>query len=198
MKIFMFIAGAILIAGGLLLCLASPILGIIFILLGVISIFGGKKYKPKSQTQTFVPVEEQNKQTYVEPDRLLVAGFDHHQPALRSLLTDENPDYDLPKKQFVEEVVDRAYQFYPERYDARLEHEDNEYDPNAIAVYVDDIKIGYIARKDQSIVDMSKSYEVEIFGGKYKECDYSETDLDGNPENIIKDETPVKARIYEV
>lgn len=127
---------------------------------------------------------------YIE---LFVAGFDFRQKELKSLLTEENDDYSLPKKAFLEEVAERTYQYYTETYPATLVPEpDNEYDPNAIAVYVDDLHIGYIQKKDQNQVDLDQieSVEAEIYGGKYKDIDFSDYE-----EELVKGETPYKAKL---
>lgn len=124
---------------------------------------------------------------------LNVVGFDFKQDELKSLLECENEDYTLSKKDFLENVAERAYQYEIEYYPAEIVHEENEHDPNALAVYVEDVHIGYIARKDQKKIDFDQiaSAEVEIYGGKYKEVDYNDYE-----ETIVKGETPYKARIY--
>ena len=119
-----------------------------------------------------------------------VSGFDYNQSELISLLYDESEDYRLSKKAFIEEVYGRVYQYEVERYPAMLVPEpDNEYDANAIAVYVNDVKIGYIARKDQNKIDLDNitDCQAEIYGGKYKEYD---------GETILQGETPYKAKLY--
>ena len=132
----------------------------------------------------------------VETDvlELNVAGYDYKQNELKGLLEYINDEYTLSKKAFLEEVTDRVYQYDTEYHPAQLVREPkNEYDPNAIAVYVDNVHIGYIAKKDQKRIDLERieSAEVEVYGGKFKEIDFDEYE-----ETIRQGETPYKAKLY--
>ena len=188
MKYFYLICGIFLVAAGLLLLLAVPVPGIIFIAIGAFMLycFSKTKKKPKEPEPVLSPSED-----FVE---IYVAGFDYRQEELKELLREENEDYNLGKKAFLENVFDRCYQYEIEYYPARLVPEDNEHDPTAIAVFVEDLKIGYIPRKDKHLIDLEKisKVEAEIYGGKYKE---PSIDDDYN-EIIEKGETPYKAKLY--
>lgn len=146
-------------------------------------ILHGYGYLMKSQTD----VQEES-----DTIELFVAGYDFKQNELKSLLEYENDEYTLSKKDFLETVADRVYQFDTEYLPATIVHEDNEHDSNALAVYVDNLHIGYIARKDQKKVNLDNiaAAEVEIYGGKYKEINF-----DDYEETIVKGETPYKARL---
>ena len=137
--------------------------------------------------------KEKKNTDYIE---LSVAGYDYKQNELKSLLEYINDEYTLSKKAFLEEVADRVYQYDTEYHPAQLVREPkNEYDPNAIAVYVDDVHIGYIAKKDQKRIDLEQieSAEVEVYGGKFKEIDFDEYE-----ETIRQGEIPYKARLYVI
>lgn len=123
--------------------------------------------------------------------KLPVAGFDFKQEELKSLLTEENYEYALPKDEFMVDVGQKAYEYETAYYPAELVPEpDNEYDPNAIAVYVDDIHIGYVARKDQAAIDYDAivTVVVEIYGGKYKDVDWADN-------KVVTGKTPYKAML---
>ena len=195
MGVLLTVIGIVLIAMSLLLMLAKPIGGIIGILAGVAAIVYGRKYSKRKKTEHDYVQQIINE---TQTDEFKVAGYDYRQDELAQLLDTPNEEYMLSKKQFAEEVIDRVYQFETEWYNARLEDEpDNEYDPNAIAVYADDVKIGYIQRKDQAQVNKLRpnaiSMEVEIYGGQYKEPTY---DTFGEFESIRTGETPYKATLY--
>lgn len=147
-------------------------------------ILHGYGYLMKSQTD----VHQEESDTI----ELFISGYDFKQDELKSLLEYENDEYTLSKKDFLETVADRVYQFDTEYLPATIVHEDNEHDPNALAVYVDGLHIGYIARKDQKKVNLGNiaAAEVEIYGGKYKEINF-----DDYEETIVKGETPYKARL---
>lgn len=130
-------------------------------------------------------------ETPTEMIEIKVAGFDFYQNELKELLTMPNEDYSLSAKAFREEVFDRCYQFDTEWLSAEIVPEpENEFDPNALAVYVDGVRIGYVPRKDQAKVNSvtPTSVDVEIYGGKFKDLD--------EDDNIIKGETPYKANLY--
>lgn len=188
MKIVSLIAGIVCIVLALLLFLIGSVVGgIILLIIGAINLllYFRQKNAPKKAESDFV-----SEYTKFDDFEFFVAGCDYNQEALSKLLTMKNEEYLLPKSKFLEEVFERCYQFDIEYAPAQLVDEpENEYDPNAIAVFVHDERIGYVAKKDQATV---KSFdidhaEVEIYGGKYKEPDGDE---------IIKGETPYKAKLH--
>ncbi len=186
MRILCLIGAVLFIAAGLLLLIAVPVVGVISIAIGAFLIYQFKKLKKS-------PTVEQSFDDIDDTQIFNVAGFDYRQDELQELLHEENPDYTLTKKSFIENADGRVYQYDMEYYPARLVPENNEHDPNAIAVYVEDVKIGYIARKDQKDIDFEKikEAEAEIYGGKYKEVSF-----DDYEETIVTGETPYRARLY--
>lgn len=122
-------------------------------------------------------------------ERHKVAGISYRTQALMTLGI-KNEDYDLTKKQLVEEwlIGERVYRtdFYASRCELIPEPENPE-DPKAIKVVVDGAHIGYIKKGSCARIhkllreDRIESVSCEIGGGAYKvvltECDYDE---DGN------------------
>lgn len=123
-----------------------------------------------------------------------LAGINHYTDNIERLLID-NENYDLSKKQLVEEydLADayedtyiRIYKYEPyDTTNVKLVKEDNnQYDPNAVAVYADEIMIGYIkkgtAKHIRNVLDNHriKSISLEITGGDYKilSCEEIEDD----------------------
>lgn len=207
MKIILIVLGAILTAMCLLLTLAMPVAGIIGVLAGIGFIVWGIKYKKPEQAEvSSVSYQEEIKKT--DRHTILVAGFDHHQKALRSLLTEPNWEYSQTKKEIVEscDLEDRIYEYEPATYPLHLESEpDNEYDQNAVKVFAGETFIGYLPRgsfpevAEYSDID-GVQIHVEVFGGKYKyiEHDY-EADYLGTYEDkymkVVAEDSPVKAII---
>ena len=196
MKIFLLIAGIVIALAGLILLLATPIAGIFFVLLGVAFIVYSRKYHKKEPD----PVEP----AAADPDpvdtsrvvELNVAGTNYRQDEIAQLLTDENPDYRLTGESFLENADTPAYEYFTEWLPVRLFREkNNEYDPNAIAVFANDVQLGYLYRDDKAkLKEMSgkiQKIEAEIYGGKYKDIDFSDYE-----EAVITGETPYKARLY--
>ena len=111
-----------------------------------------------------------------------ITGTSHYIKNILSLKS-ENPDYDLTKKEMVDEGYenDRIYQysFYVVKFELEPEPT-NHYDPNAIKVLADGVHIGYIksgsckhllkAIQDNKIVKI----DGDIYGGKYKYLGYDE------------------------
>ena len=131
-----------------------------------------------------------------------VTGTSHYQFAFESIGID-NPDYDMSKKDIVEEdmIDERIYEytFVPDKVEL-IPEPTNEYDPNAIKVVVDDLLIGYI--KAGSCAHLLKlmrenrmgTVSIDMYGGKYK-CVTSEYDDDEYKETYIleKDSSPYGA-----
>lgn len=195
MKVFLLITGIILTGMSLLLLIVMPVAGILGIAFGVFLIVWSRKYKK--------PKKEEVKEEIKDVHTFMVAGYDHHQSELASLLKEPNDGYSLSGKAFAEEY-DRVYEYATEWLDAQLTDEpENEFDENAIAVYAvsndyldnEAVKIGYIRRRDQDAVNKLRpcKAEVEIYGGKYKEAEYDDY---GEFEKVISGETPYKADLY--
>lgn len=192
MGTILIIIGIALIVMSLLLMIVMPVGGILGVLAGVGAVIYGRKYKKEKKTETEVAVESLN----ADIEEFKVAGYDYRQDELEQLFETLNEDYALPPKRFAEEVIDRVYEFETEWKDASIVREpENEYDPNAIAVYVDDVKIGYIQKKDQARFNELHpvSIEVELYGGRYKEPVFDDY---GDFEKTETGETPYKATLY--
>ena len=192
MKTLLRILGIILAVAGLLLCLSTPIVGIIAVIAGVLlAIFAPKLAKPKDVQPDLVadpipqPVQEKDVKYFT------VAGFDHYQNELASLLEEKNEEYSYSAKKMMEEYLGRIYQYEVEyRLVQFVPEPENEFDPNAIAVYCDGVKIGYVPIKNQKDVEGLTSAEAEIYGGKWKEVVGDEYDYE-----LETGETPYKASI---
>ena len=187
------IAGILCIVIGLFFFLISVPFAIILLLIGAFNLFLFSKIKKQKQNEQMAeepagdPLEVLKYDIFDFP----VAGFDYNQEVISELLDCENEDFKLSRSKFVEEVFDRCYEYDVEFYPAQLVPEpENEYDPNAIAVYVEGSKVGYIARKDQAKVNSIQvdKYEAEVYGGRYKEV---------NEDNeIVAGSTPYKVMLH--
>lgn len=188
-----------IIIAGIICFFIVKICGLIIIFVGVARIIASRK-KPVQKYEPMVQEDAPDQEPIIQPQQesFLVAGFDYYQDILRTLLNEENYEYDLSAKEFKEEVFERCYQFETEIYPAELEHEpDNPYDSNAIAVKISGKLIGYVGRSDQqkinALLDEGATFNAEIFGGKYKEPIWDEFDN----ETIETGSTPYKARLIK-
>lgn len=135
-------------------------------------------------------------------ERHKVAGTSYHLDAIMEL-AQENPDYDLTKREIIDDGLtdERIYQYtFADGPVELVDDPGNEYDPNAIKVLVAGQHIGYIKRGSTGRVhNLQRAGRVlgvtaEIYGGKYKVviCD----DDDGAERyDLIKDETGYGAAI---
>lgn len=210
MKIFLIVVSSILVAMSLLITVAMPVVGIIGALVGAaILVYGIRYKKPEKPEISPVNYQEEIRQPERHHHTILVAGFDYRQPALASLLTELNSDYDITAKDWWDgydyDLDDRIYEYERAVYPVHLEAEpDNEHDQNAVKVFADDVFIGYLPRGSfPEVAEYSKienvRIHVEIFGGRYK---YLEDVSDGysfeytHTDFRVKTETsPVKAII---
>lgn len=186
------ILSVVIVVMSLLLLIAVPVGGIIGIAIGVVLFLYGRKYNKEKKTAA----EQIERTMQTDIHEFKIAGFDYRQNELEQLFETPNDDYLLNGKAFAEEVLDKAYEFLTEWKSARIVYEpENEYDPNAIAVYVGETKIGYIQKKDQTRFNNLPpgEMEVELYGGRYKEAVYDDY---GEFEKIEKGETPYKAMLY--
>lgn len=105
-----------------------------------------------------------------------VHGISFREKAVLSILV-ENYEFDMSKKEIKDEGLDgqKIFKYDSVTEPAKLVPEpDNPEDPNAIAVYVEDKHIGYIAKgmtkRIQNLIDGDKieSIQAEIGGGPYR------------------------------
>lgn len=136
-------------------------------------------------------------------ERHKLAGTSYHLDAIMEL-AQENPDYDLTKREIIDDDLtdERIYQYtFTDGPVELVDDPDNEHDPNAIKVLIAGQHIGYIKRGSTGRVhNLQRAGRVlgvtaEIYGGKYKVVTCDE-DYDGTEHyDLIKDETEYGAAI---
>lgn len=115
---------------------------------------------------------------------ILVAGFDHYQPALASFMDDETYEWSMSKSELVDEFEpgDRIYRYERVECLLAIQHDPgNKYDPAALKVFADGTFLGYVPRGNLPVLKKISmlpglQMHVEIFGGPYKELIYNEED----------------------
>ena len=136
-------------------------------------------------------------------ERHKVAGTSYHLDAIMAL-AQENPDYDLTKREIIDDDLtdERIYQYnFADGPVELVDDPDNEYDPNAIKVLVAGQHIGYIKRGSTGRVhNLQRAGRVlgvtaEIYGGKYKVVSCDDDDDGAERYDLIKDETGYGAAI---
>ena len=134
-----------------------------------------------------------------------VAGISFREDEIIKKLGEVNDDYSLSKKEFIDEFAEdeRVYKLdFPYATAQLIPEPENEYDPNAIAVVVDGVQIGYVpknkAKAVRKLIDdpLYMGTTVEIQGGAYKVL-RSDWDDDKGKDvyEIEKDECPLFATI---
>lgn len=126
---------------------------------------------PAPQPPAAVP--EPKKATTTE--RIHVRGLDHYTDNIKAVAR-ENPNYDLTKRELIEECPDeKVWQYYFNVKGNLVPEPDNPNDPNAIMVQADGRCIGYVPKGSTSHIrklmesGRIKSMDLDIGGGKYKE-----------------------------
>lgn len=193
-RVLFLIAGIFMIAAGLLLMLVSLAFGI-SVIIGILEIRASNKFKKmlieKRQSADFTDsiantntdilskiAEETNSTntTAFKSERHKVAGTSYKQKEIKSLGI-ENTDYTLTKKEIIECGMEdeKIYQLIFSPLSVQLiEEPENEYDPNAIKVIIDNVHIGYIKKGSCSHVkklireNKIRNISADIYGGKYK------------------------------
>ena len=136
-------------------------------------------------------------------ERHKVAGTSYHLDAIMAL-AQENPDYDLTKREIIDDELtdERIYQYtFTDGPVELVDDPDNEHDPNAIKVLVAGQHIGYIKRGSTGRVhNLQRAGRVlgvtaEIYGGKYKVVICDDDDDGAERYDLIKDETGYGAAI---
>lgn len=136
-------------------------------------------------------------------ERHKVAGTSYHMDAIMAL-AQENPDYDLTKREIIEgDLTDeRIYQYtFADGPVELVDDPENEHDPNAIKVLVAGQHIGYIKRGSTGrIHNLQRAGRVlgvtaEIYGGKYKVVLCDDDDDGAEHYDLIKDESLYGAAI---
>ena len=136
-------------------------------------------------------------------ERHKLAGTSYHLDAIMAL-AQENPDYDLTKREIIDDGLtdERIYQYtFSDGPVELVDDPDNEYDPNAIKVLIAGQHIGYIKRGSTGrIHNLQRAGRVlgvtaEIYGGKYKVVICDDDDDGAEHYDLIKDETGYGAAI---
>lgn len=140
---------------------------------------------------------------HAEFERHKVAGTSYHLDAIMAL-AQENPDYDLTKREIIDDGLtdERIYQYtFADGPVELVDDPDNEYDPNAIKVLVAGQNIGYIKRGSTGrIHNLQRAGRVlgvtaEIYGGKYKVVICDDDDDGAEHYDLIRDESLYGAAI---
>lgn len=185
MAILLYILSAIIIIGGVFLLFATPVAGIIFILIGIGLIFWQKK-RPTKKTATVTPADPEIEEN-IEKDKEThkVAGISHYTKNVESLGS-PNPQYNYKVSEIIDESLEDERIYKTDFYTMTatlIPEPDNEYDQNAIAVLAEGKKIGYIKKESTSHIkklmeqDHIKTVSCEIVGGSYKYYDSEEKHL---------------------
>lgn len=193
MKVLFIVLGSLLIVMSLLITIINP-LGLFGVAFGVLAIIYGKKYKkPTVETNAETPIQSTMGQVKPDPaetgykhETIKVAGISQYTDAVLSLGT-ENPEYFYSKREIIdnsledEDIPEYTFRTLP----ATFEFEpDNEYDSNAIAIYVTGVKIGYVKQGStahiRKLIEGGKieSASCEIVGGKMKRLDSEDNSLE--------------------
>lgn len=111
-----------------------------------------------------------------------VTGVSHYIDNIKKLKAD-NLDYDLSKKELIDNGYENEriyqYEFYPIKVEL-VPEPDNTYDPNAVKVIVDNELIGYIKSGSCKHIlkviaeDRIEKIDCILKGGKYKYIGYDE------------------------
>lgn len=124
-----------------------------------------------------------------------IAGLEHYEfkKYIKALLDNdallENDDYNLKKKDFIEDIVEgeRVYQYDEYQCDFNLiRDENNEYDANAVKVVAvyrsEEFMLGYVpknlTKQVMSSHELHAIPSLRIVGGKYKVHDGEEIEKD--------------------
>ena len=158
--------------------------------------------KPKGFSATKEKAEKKQTNDGQKVEHIRVAGLSFRTEDVQSLLT-YNPDYELSEKEAIEHGLkeDMIYEYKGEGLPVRFEYEpENEYDSNAIAIYVREIKIGYVKKGStahiRKLIDGGKIKEAscDIRGGNFKfysfedkEFEYDKSDYSAKITLVIEE-----------
>ena len=129
-------------------------------------------------------------------ERVHVRGVDKYASNVKAVAW-ENPDYDLTKKELIEQCPDeKVWQYTFDVKGELVPEPDNAYDPNAIMVQANGLCIGYVPKGSTAHIrklmesGRIQSMRLDIGGGKYKavyevEDDKYEMDRDERPFSAV-------------
>lgn len=143
------------------------------------------------QPATVSPTSSAEKKA-MKVERVHVRGIEHYTDNVKAVAW-ENPDYDLAKREMIEQCPDEKVWQYSFNVKGDLAPEpDNEYDPNAIMVQANGLCIGHVPKGSTAHIrklmesGRIKSMNLSIGGGKYKEVyetDDGEYEMDRGERN---------------
>lgn len=139
------------------------------------------------------PVPKAKPSTTIE--RVHVRGVDKYAANVKAVAW-ENPDYDLTKKELIEQCPDeKVWQYTFDVKGDLVPEPDNAYDPNAIMVQANGLCIGYVPKGSAAHIrklmesGRIQSMRLDIGGGKYKEV----YEVEDDKYEMDRDERPFSA-----
>lgn len=128
-------------------------------------------------------------------ERVHVRGVDKYAANIKAVAW-ENPDYDLTKKELIEQCPDeKVWQYTFDVKGDLVPEPDNAYDPNAIMVQANGLCIGYVPKGSTAHIrklmesGRIQSMRLDIGGGKYKEV----YEVEDDKYELDRDERPFSA-----
>ena len=130
-----------------------------------------------------------------------VTGMSHYMDNIMTLAI-ENDDYQLSKKELLEECLENDTIYEYDFYCAKIElvpEPDNPYDTNAVKVLLDGLHVGYIKSGSCSHIlklineNRIEKMDCEIGGGKYKYLAYDDYE---DTYDLIKDYCPIFIHLF--
>lgn len=169
---------------------------IVVILIIVAVVFFVMKKKKKSAPQ---PAAEQPKAEPKNEESIKVAGVSYRQEEIKSL-GELNKDYKLTKAQIKKDYPDEfIYEWVFPVYPARFEFEpDNPEDPNAIAIYIENVKIGYVKKGSTAHIrnlinsGVIDKVSCKLYGGAFKHYDSATEEFENEKSDIAAKVTITK------
>ncbi|MCR4354017.1 hypothetical protein MHH54_08585 [Bacillus sp. FSL K6-4563] len=143
---------------------------------------------PKYVSETSYSVKYEEEDAFFEYITFNVAGVSYYQKEIKKAIAQEKDNYNFEEKyngmtntEILEYTYDEPIFLHQDEFfsDCYLQlEEDNEHDPQAIAVYVNDLKVGHVPLKDYKkgkefifryLKDgISHPVSSRLYGGKYK------------------------------
>ncbi|PRS33389.1 hypothetical protein C6X96_07475 [Bacillus pumilus] len=143
---------------------------------------------PKFVSETSYSVKYEEEDAFFEYITFNVAGVSYYQKEIKKAIAQEKDNYNFEEKyngmtntEILEYTYDEPIFLHQDEFfsDCYLQlEEDNEHDPQAIAVYVNDLKVGHVSLKDYKkgkefifryLKDgISHPVSSRLYGGKYK------------------------------
>lgn len=200
-RVIILTCGMLIIFLSILLLFVDVFFGLILLILGLLAIKVTQTYKTElkrresertrptiertneslncdsSDIESFLPTVDN---VQVSPKHITehynIAGTSYRQKQIKEL-GEENLDYGMSKAEIVEYFMydEKIYQLSFSPDSVVLEEEpDNEHDPNAIKVLIDNVHVGYIKKENclhvKNLINECKikSISADVHGGKYK------------------------------